>query len=135
MRALLLSLGVVLAGCGTRSPIETDRLLQGVNDGSFCPVTPVDGMPCPAAQAGCTFFETDDDRGCVTASTCRCEGGKTVGCAPIGVCSTGGGSPTDRCAPGLPCGATRIGCVVESCGRACSCGADGVWECGPDTCS
>lgn len=136
MRLSLLILPILALGaaCGARTPIELERTAEGINDGSFCPTRPLDGLSCPATLDGCTFFRTDFDRSCVTAATCRCVDGKTKGCSEIGVCSTGGGDPLDRCAPGLLCGATRFGCVVESCGRSCTCGPDGRWACGPDTC-
>lgn len=120
----------VTGACGAKTPIESERAALG----AYCPTSPVDGQACPFSQDGCTFFFTDYDRGCVTASTCKCVNGVTTQCAPIGVCSTGGGDPLDRCAPGLHCGGTTFGCVVESCGRACTCGPDGLWQCGADSC-
>jgi len=119
-----------LAACGARTPIESERAVEG----AFCPTAPMDDQLCPTLQDGCTYFLTDPDRGCVTASTCRCSRGRTVGCGTSGLCSTGGGDPLDRCAPGILCGATKFGCVVESCGRSCTCGPDGRWQCGPDAC-
>ncbi|MBI2388464.1 MAG: hypothetical protein HYV09_02505 [Deltaproteobacteria bacterium] len=131
MRAFLFLpfVGALVVGCSARTPIERDR----TNTGEYCPITVGDGLRCPKSQEGCTFFRPATGA-CLETAVCRCEEGLLVECKSPPGCATLGSDPLLSCAPGVPCGATKFGCVVESCGRSCLCGADGRWQCAPDAC-